>query len=56
MLLLLAVLFGLAWILGFGVYHVASFAIHLLLVVAIASVVLHFVQGSGGRSTTRRVV
>ena len=35
MLLLLAVILGVAWILGFGVYHVASAAIHVLLVLAL---------------------
>ena len=40
-------------ILGFGVYHVASAAIHILLVLALVSIVLHFVRGVGG---TRRMV
>jgi len=52
MLLLLAVIFGVAWVLGFGVYHVASAAIHLLLILALVSVVLHFVRGV----STRRMV
>ena len=52
MLLLLAVIMGIAWVLGFGVYHVASAAIHVLLVLALAAVVLHFVRGTG----TRRLV
>lgn len=50
MLLLLAVILGIAWILGFTVYHVASFGIHIVLLLAIISVVIHFVRGS------RRVV
>ena len=45
MLLALAILLGLAWILGFSVFHVASAAIHVLIVLAIISVVLHFVRG-----------
>jgi hypothetical protein len=53
MLLLLAVILGVAWILGFGVYHVTSGAIHVLLVVALVAIVLHFVRGVGG---TRRIV
>jgi hypothetical protein len=52
MLLLLAVVLGVAWILGFGVYHVASAAIHVLLLLALVSIVLHFVRGIGG---TRRI-
>ena len=34
-----------AWIGGFTVYHVAGGLIHLLLVFAIISLVLHFVSG-----------
>ena len=45
MLLLLAVILALAWIAGFGVFHVASAAIHILVVLAIISVVAHFVSG-----------
>jgi hypothetical protein len=36
----------LAWILGFGVFHVASGLIHLLLIVAVISLILHFVRGT----------
>jgi hypothetical protein len=52
MLLLLAVILGVAWILGFGVYHVGAAGIHLLLILALAAVILHFVRGVGG---TRRL-
>jgi hypothetical protein len=45
MLLALALILGLAWILGFGVFHVASAAIHVLVVLAIISLVLHLVRG-----------
>lgn len=45
MLLALAILLGLAWILGFGVFHVASVAIHILVVLAIISLVVHFIRG-----------
>jgi len=34
-----------AWVAGFGVYHVAGGLIHLLLVLAVISLVLHFVLG-----------
>jgi hypothetical protein len=40
----------LAWILGWGVFHVASGLIHILLIVAIIALILHFVRG-----TTRAV-
>ena len=45
MLLLLAIILGIAWIFGFTVYHVSSAAVHLLLILAIVAVVLHFVRG-----------
>lgn len=48
MLLVLAVIFALAWLLGFGVYHVGSVAIHILLLLALIAAVLHFVRGIGG--------
>ena len=34
-----------AWLLGFGVFHVASAMIHILLVIALISLVLHFIRG-----------
>ena len=45
MLLLLAILLAVAWIAGFGVFHVASAAIHVLVILAVVSVVAHFVRG-----------
>jgi hypothetical protein len=45
MLLLLAIILALAWVAGFGVFHVASAAIHVLIVLALISVVVHFVRG-----------
>ena len=36
----------LAWILGVGVFHVAGGLIHILLVLALISLVLHFVRGA----------
>ncbi len=38
-----------AWVMGFTVFHVAGGLIHLLLIVALISLVLHFVRG--GRAT-----
>jgi hypothetical protein len=35
-----------AWILGFGVFHVAGGLIHLLLIVAVIALILHFVRGA----------
>jgi uncharacterized membrane protein YtjA (UPF0391 family) len=35
-----------AWLLGVGVFHVAGGLIHILLVMAVISLVLHFVRGT----------
>ena len=45
MLIALAIILALAWILGFTVMHVSSFAIHLLIVAAVVSVVAHLFRG-----------
>jgi hypothetical protein len=50
MLILLAVILGIAWVMGFTVFHVASSAIHLLVVLAIVSLIVHFVRGRGTSS------
>jgi hypothetical protein len=46
----IAIILAIAWLLGFTMFHVAGFAIHLLLIAAIISVIVHFV--SGGRTRT----
>jgi hypothetical protein len=48
MLILLAIILGIAWLLGFTVFHVASAGIHLLIILAMASVILHLVRGNRG--------
>jgi uncharacterized protein DUF5670 len=35
-----------AWLLGLGVFHVAGAMIHILLVLAVISLILHFVRGA----------
>jgi hypothetical protein len=35
----------LAWILGMSVFHVAGGLIHILLIFAVISLILHFVRG-----------
>ncbi len=45
MLIALAIILAIAWILSFTIYHVASFAIHILILAAVVSLVLHFVRG-----------
>ncbi len=51
MLLALAIILAIAWILGFGIFHVASAAIHILIVLAVLSLILHLVR-SGARAST----
>jgi hypothetical protein len=34
------------WVLGFAAFHVAGGLIHLLLIVAVISLVMHFVRGT----------
>jgi hypothetical protein len=46
MILILAVSLAVAWLLGFVVFHVASAAIHALLVLAVVGVFAHFVRGA----------
>jgi hypothetical protein len=45
MFIALAILLAIAWLMGFTVLHVTSAAIHVLIVLAIISVVLHLVRG-----------
>ncbi|HEY6475985.1 MAG TPA: lmo0937 family membrane protein [Polyangia bacterium] len=51
MFLILAIVLGVAWLCGFTVFHVASAAIHLLIVLALVSLVLHLVRGRAARTT-----
>jgi len=45
MFLVLFIVLLLAWIMGFAAFHVAGGLIHLLLIVALISLVVHFVTG-----------
>jgi len=45
MFIALAIILALAWIFGFTVLHVSSFAIHLLILLAVVSVVAHLFRG-----------
>jgi len=35
-----------AWVLGFGVFHVAGALVHILLILAVIALILHFVRGT----------
>jgi hypothetical protein len=45
MFVALAVVLLVAWALGFGVFHVAGGLIHLLIILALVSVIVHFARG-----------
>lgn len=45
MFLILAVVLVVLWLGGFTLFHVSSLLIHLLLVFAVISIIMHFVSG-----------
>ena len=45
MFLILAVVLVLLWVGGFTLFHVSGFLIHILLIFAIISIVMHFISG-----------
>ncbi len=45
MFLALAIILGTAWLLGLMLFHAAGFAIHILLLFAVISVIVHLVSG-----------
>ena len=53
MFIAFAVILAMAWILGFGVLHVASTAIHVLVLLAVVSVLVHFIRHPS-RTTSMR--
>ena len=46
MFLALFIILLLAWIFGWVLFHVAGGLIHILLIVAVIALILHFVRGS----------
>ena len=49
MFLILFIVLLVAWLLGWGALHVAGGPIHLLLIVAVIALILHFVRGRTAR-------
>lgn len=49
MILGLALLLFVLWLLGIVAFHVSSFAIHVLLILAVVALVWHFVAGRSAR-------
>jgi hypothetical protein len=50
MFMILFVVLVMAWLLGWGAFHLAGGLIHVLLIVALISLVVHFVRGRGART------
>jgi len=50
MFLIIALVLVLAWIGGFVMFHTAGFLIHILLICAVISIILHFVRGSSAKA------
>jgi hypothetical protein len=46
MFIAVALLLAIAWLLGFTVMKVSSVAIHLLIILAVVSLVVHFFRGA----------
>lgn len=45
MLAIIAAVLVVAWIVGFVVFHVANFGIHVLLIVGLIMLIAHFLRG-----------
>jgi hypothetical protein len=50
MFMMLFVMLLAAWLLGFVAFHVAGALIHLLLIVAVICLIVHFVRGRPARA------
>jgi len=48
MLGIIAAVLVVCWLLGFFVLHVSSFLIHILLIVAVIMIIMHFMRGRSG--------
>lgn len=47
MLLTIAIILAVLWALGFLAFHVAGGLIHILLILAVIALIVHFVRGRG---------
>jgi hypothetical protein len=48
MFIILAIILVVAWFGGFAFMHVSSMALHLLLLVALVSIIMHIIRGRRG--------
>ena len=49
MLLVLAIILAVLWLLGLVAFHVTSFAIHILIILAVVAAIAHIVSWAGHR-------
>lgn len=45
MLLTIAIILAILWLLGIIAFHITAWAIHIIIIVAIILVIVHFVRG-----------
>jgi uncharacterized protein DUF5670 len=50
MFMILFIVLAVAWLFGWGAFHIAGGLIHLLVVLAVISLIVHLVRGRGARS------
>ncbi len=46
MFLIIGIVLAVAWVLGFAVFHVAALGIHILIILAVVSLIFHFIRGA----------
>lgn len=49
MLLVLAIILAVLWLLGLVAFHVTSFAVHILIILAVVAAIAHIVTWAGHR-------
>jgi hypothetical protein len=50
MFMILFIVLVMAWLFGWGALHIAGGLIHLLVILAVISLIVHFVRGRGARA------
>jgi hypothetical protein len=49
MFMILCIVLAVAWLFGWGALHIGGSLIHLLVVLAVIALIVHFVRGHGAR-------
>lgn len=50
MFMILFIVLAVAWLFGWAAFHIAGGLIHLLVILAVISLIVHFVRGRGARA------